>query len=111
MGLQMTLKVEKLIFDNSVGAGLQIKAEISGEGECRPYRLDEHSHKTVMQAADSPLVSHEVWMQFTPEVWGNLMTELFEEMVYRYNNFEQVRETAFDEGYDAGAEGERNDNN
>ena len=78
--------VNRLEYENVVGAGVQVRATMNQEVPCLAFPGDLSGKHVIMQKCDAPLlVSTEPWIQFAPDEWDAMIVKLFNEMVDAWN--------------------------
>lgn len=90
MGEQKKLtkrRPNRLEFRNISGAGLQIHADIPFNPNCVEFVMKK-GFQPIMEGAKNEtnmLISYEPWIQFKPKDWGQMLEEVFQEMVDLWN--------------------------
>lgn len=72
------MKPSKLVYENVVGAGHQIKAHIGEPVECVEFRLRG-------DVAQPVLIGYAPFIQFPDPAWNAMLDETFQQMVDAWN--------------------------
>jgi hypothetical protein len=79
------MKPSKLVYENVIGAGHQIKAHIGEPVACAEFRLRGDVAQPVMQGKRDVLIGYSPFIQFAPTEWDNMLDKLYQEMVEAWN--------------------------
>ena len=87
---KVDVKKIKLVYEDVVGAGKQIKAIIGQPVPCVEFTLRGDVPLTVIQTPKDPvMIAYEPWLQFGPKEWNEMLHEIFSELVNLWNERHQ----------------------
>lgn len=73
------MKPSKLIYENVVGSGQHIKAQLDESIDCVEFRM-------IPNAAHSILIGYSPFIQFPEPKWDAMLNEVFQQMVEAWND-------------------------
>jgi hypothetical protein len=91
------MKVKKLEFRNILGAGDHIFAHIDKDVNCCEFTMNGNKPQPILQVEEKKeyqpvLIGYDMWIQFPPLEWKEMVTKTFKEMVDLWNEKYSMKE-------------------